>query len=518
MLKKLLIAMLICFCSITTLFAAGQQEAESKDDAVKLVVYGNGGFMRARLRSISTTDEMKSAMHDWILENTGYSVEVLAPGTSSDQDTQKINLLLASGSQLDGFWGDWPDYYAQGAIQPLTEHFKTVGPNILPAWPKSSVDALTHEGEIWGIPRVTPMMSSPTFFRTDWLEELGMDMPETIDDMTAYFKAVKEAKPAGDRTVPLLLNTSGIHGAVPMYDGLLGAFTEYGYSNWMDKDGMLKPYILQPGVKDYVVQLNEWFEDGYIYPEFASLDQNKIRDLISSAVVGATISTSTDTTATDAEQRKINPECNFALNPAGIKGPMGLAETATPSGYQAQLVPASSKHPEGIVAIQDFLYQDPANFLMSLYGPGNWEWDESKGGRDAVAFTGEYKDYAGDFGWSVSLAAWVGIGLINDREDQNYKQHHYFGISGLGRTPPDVTNTDRGKLPQDAYVLYDQSVLEEEVPGLADLQRMMDEEVFKFIIGSRPISEWDSFMNELYSAGMDDWIKAHTKMYLEQRG
>ena len=518
MIKKLIIALLLVSLTISSGFASGQDDKSSDEEVKKLVVYGNGGFMRARLRSISTTDEMKQKMHDWILENTGYSVEVIAPGTTSEQDVQKINLLLASGSQLDGFWGDWPDYYAQGAIQPLTEHFDTVGANILPAWPKSSVDALTHDGEIWGIPRVTPMMSSPAFFRTDWLADLGMDMPETIDDMTAYFAAVQAAKPAGDRTIPLLLNPKGVHGAVPMLDGLLGAFTEYGYSNWLDKDGMLKPYILQPGVADFVTQLNEWFEAGYIYPEFASLDQNKIRDLISSAVVGATISTSTDTTATDAEQRKIDPDCDFDLNPAGIRGPKGLAETATPSGYQAQLVPASSKYPEGIVVVQNFLYDNAANFLTSLYGPGNWEWDESKGGEAAVAFTGEYKDYAGDYGWSVSLPAWVGIGKINDREDQNYKQHHYFGISGIGRTPPDVTNTDRGKLPVDAYVLYDQAVLEEEVPGLADLQRMMDEEVFKFIMGSRDISEWDSFVKELYSAGMDDWIESHKKMYKDQRG
>lgn len=45
---------------------------------------------------------------------------------------------------------------------------------------------------------------------------------------------------------------------------------------------------------------------------------------------------------------------------------------------------------------------------------------------------------------------------------------------------------------------------------------MLEEETINFIMGTRPIEEYDQFVQELYDAGMQDWIDAYTEMYFEQ--
>ena len=40
------------------------------------------------------------------------------------------------------------------------------------------------------------------YIRQDWLDELGMDMPKTKEELGEYLYAVKEAKLGGDNTIP----------------------------------------------------------------------------------------------------------------------------------------------------------------------------------------------------------------------------------------------------------------------------------------------------------------------------
>mgnify|MGYP000540139045 CR=1 FL=1 len=65
-------------------------------------------------------------------------------------------------------------------------------------------------------------------------------------------------------------------------------------------------------------------------------------------------------------------------------------------------------------------------------------------------------------------------------------------------------------------MLNDPAVIKARVPGASDISRMLEEETINFIMGTRPIDEYDQFVQELYDAGMQDWIDAYTEMYFEQ--
>lgn len=57
--------------------------------------------------------------------------------------------------------------------------------------------------EQWYIPaRRISRANAGNFIRQDWLDALGMEKPTTVDELTAYLRAAKEAGLGGDSTVP----------------------------------------------------------------------------------------------------------------------------------------------------------------------------------------------------------------------------------------------------------------------------------------------------------------------------
>ena len=51
------------------------------------------------------------------------------------------------------------------------------------------------------------------------------------------------------------------------------------------------------------------------------------------------------------------------------------------------------------------------------------------------------------------------------------------------------------------------------MPQLSDIQRAQDEELLKFVIGTRSLDEWDAFIESLYKIGMDRVEDAFTAQY-----
>lgn len=81
------------------------------------------------------------------------------------------------------------------------------------------------------------------FFRADWLDALGMEIPSTMDEVNEYLYAVKEMDPYGNGlTVPL-----GCRTIAELAYCFLGGYVDSGNGLWMDEDGTIKPVYLHEG-------------------------------------------------------------------------------------------------------------------------------------------------------------------------------------------------------------------------------------------------------------------------------
>ena len=365
----LLLIMLLVFTITPFIFAASTPT---------IVVYNNSGSIPGSAKS---DPAQINEIRQWIREKTGVDVIVIAPPPG--QEETKLNLMLASGEQVDAFWGNWTKYSGKGIIMPIT---KLIGqaPVVKKAWPKESWQSLTDsDGKIWGVPRLTPFLGNPLWVRTDWLDKVGLKMPTNVAELEVVLKAFKEKQPGGDGTIPLLAEVRGKHDSRGLCNALVGAFTPYGYTNWYDKkDGKLKIAQLQPGYKDFLAKMNDWYQKGYIYPEFASLDRPRIRELVRLNRVGTAATWYSNITNTTMWQlAQTVPGAKYEFPVGGLVGPMGKAETGKGATNEGMLISARCKNPAALMKVMNFLYSSPENHMKAWFGPeGNtWQWtDKSK--------------------------------------------------------------------------------------------------------------------------------------------
>lgn len=148
----------------------------------------------------------------------------------------------------------------------------------------------TFDGKLMGIPSsYNPYQYQYLYVRTDWLKELNLPEPKTMDDIMAIAEAFKTKNPGGTKTPyglavsknPFSMDT-GVTGLRAFLNGY------HAYENiWIeDGNGGLVNSDIQPEVKQALAALQDMFKKGLIDPEFAVKDTEKAAELLYDNSVG----------------------------------------------------------------------------------------------------------------------------------------------------------------------------------------------------------------------------------------
>ena len=124
-----------------------------------------------------------------------------------------------------------------------------------------------YDGKNWGLPNINHahMASRGPVYRQDWLDAVGMEVPTSIEglhDVLAAFKKANLGKGA----------TYGYTMASSHYQYYFGEiFGAYGILpfDWQDVNGEIVYGGLRPEVETVLGILQQWFNEGLIYPAYA---------------------------------------------------------------------------------------------------------------------------------------------------------------------------------------------------------------------------------------------------------
>lgn len=413
-----------------------------------------------------------------------------------DAGQERLNLTLGSrGEKLDIFQGNWDEY--RQAAQPLNDLLEEHGQAILETYDEQSWAGVTDsDGIIWGIPRLGIMgHTHGVFLRTDWLEELGLEMPTTLEEFETTIQAFLDRDPESS----ILTNS-----LADLRMATVGGFTEHGYSRWFDEEAnQIKPAELQPGFRDWVAKMNEWYENGWFLQEtFSNPTADRDFEYFRTGRIGAFLGWYSRITI--FAERIPEVAYDAAWN---ITGPEGLMKTNNVSLNSAVMITAKSEDPAAAMRFINWQYESKENSATAFYGVQgvDWEWEDDY---YITLLTADQPEiYAGEFVASAGLVTetWFAPSDPELRRHREWIRDYTFAY-------------DTGKMPVDSDIAYDVSAIRDRVMGLADLDRLIEEETIKFITGTRSLDEWDSFLDQLNSAGMQDWIAAYTEQYLQKRG
>lgn len=224
-------------------------------------------------------------------KRTGVDLEFVHP--PQGQAGEKFSIMIVSGDLPDIVEYSWNTYpggvdkaVSDGCVLKLNDMIEKNSPafyRYLQENPELDKAAKTDAGFYTGYPGImgdpSLAVSAGLYLRKDWLNDLSLAVPETIDERETVLKAFRDQKGAKS-PLSILFSDFGFHTFV-------GA---YGVGNGIYVDqGVVKYGPLEPGYKEFVTKMNQWYTAGLLDRNIPSLDLAAVTANILNGVCGAAV-------------------------------------------------------------------------------------------------------------------------------------------------------------------------------------------------------------------------------------
>lgn len=154
------------------------------------------------------------------------------------------------------------------------------------------------------------------------------------------------------------------------------------------------------------------------------------------------------------------------------------------------------------------------NYTTEAYGPEGEYWkynpdvENAEENKNIIPIEGG-PTYARDFLVSLGLPLEV---QTSEYDEEGYQLMHNFWLQ------EHLDDFDATLDPGiEGDINWDTDALAENIPMLNDLNTYKDEELIKFVNGTRSFDTWDQFLEECDGIGLQDYINEYTRQYQEQK-
>ena len=457
-------------------------------------------------------------------KQTGVHVETTEVNffTASEQ----YNVIIASGDYPDMF-KNLGSYYATGLagaqadeiIIDMTDDLAEYAPNY---------DFLIHSNDAQTPYFLTDGMAlqfmgtydsfinnQGLVVRKDWLEDLGMDVPETYDELHDVLVAFKNEK--GASTPMYMTNNCNITTLTEGYN--VASFAASGNAGgaggaaaglpYYVEDGTVKCSLIEDGFRDYLKMLNSWLNEGLMDSDFISIEY----DPFSSYLDGQITSDQMGVWPTSGEGvDKYTVPVTCMASPVQSKGDMQhLTEMTLAPADDITCISISTGCEDHELAMQwlDYWFSEDGILLFNfglegvdfeLDGDGTPLFTDAVVNNDFDLPVSQYMRARCAFGTMPSLmlryrSAYLNADLVNEAWEV-----WTSNLDGTMAISSNVTMTT-----EDA---------EEEGRIASDLLTYANQKVAQFAIGDSDIdAEWDSFVEELKSMNIERCIELEQAAY-----
>jgi len=212
------------------------------------------------------------------------------------------NLLMALDS--DGFWA-LDDY-----LQDYPDLYEFVGEQV---WENSKI-----HGKIYGIPRLRILPRNGAIIRQDWLDNLGLEAPETFDELYEVAKAFTENDPDGngqkDTTgIVTAYQTTGNRG----WNGIQTLATAYGAPNtWAYENGTMIPDFSTEEYLTALKYIKKLYDDGYLNKDFAEINAQNRYEYFDKGTYGIVFGVIDDVIGRNQNLPQVVADARLAILPA----------------------------------------------------------------------------------------------------------------------------------------------------------------------------------------------------------
>ncbi len=242
----------------------------------------------------------------YIWEKTGIRVEPVLISTQTNEVTQQLATKRAGGEQIDmiAYFDLVQAWMQSNLVIPLNDMFKEYGDQIK-GWNPYADDCVIPDSgwrgakkldEYWGVPGRGSTDAAGTryfYIRQDWLDNLGLQMPKSTEELGQILKAFTENDPDGNGKK----DTWGMahRGSSTINELLLSmgvdSWREYIVNDKGEIDNNGKKLVaaaMHPFARAQFAQIRDWCQNGYIN-EDGITDNNAYEKLIVNGKIGVVL-------------------------------------------------------------------------------------------------------------------------------------------------------------------------------------------------------------------------------------
>lgn len=510
--------------------SAGRQENEAAQGMVKLkgLLYKS-----AQTDSVDTMQWLKDAQ-------TAAGVEIEWEEISSDWDSIK-STLLASGDIPDIMMGtdaflnsDFLTF--QGLFEDMAPLIEKCAPNIQKMFeehPELKELAVMEGGQIYGIPkyqRFWPVSWYSQYINKAWLDRLGLEVPETWDELYIVLKAFKEqdANGNGDTQDEIPMNfVINVPGSCEPYQ-LLSSFgfsfdlfkSTYGF---YVEDGVVKNFLNSEEYRKFCEFYHKLYREGLIYSSAFTNDDASftaaarqqaeegfasvgylyawtVADIVGSGLADQYVSIPPLKVA--ADQEKV-PVWTYEFDQLNIKP-------------NTVVMSAACTEKEAAMRFIDQLY-DPEISLQILYGDMDKNIRRNEDGSYTVLTPGEAGDTegydAGAWKWKTTLAD-MGPGCISDSMVVELPEDGKVVAEDRKPIEEALAQMDLEKNAlHDLFLKFTDEQTNQLALIKSNIESLCQPQFAEWTVNGGIDAEWDHYCESFKATGVEDAITLYQKVY-----
>lgn len=444
-------------------------------------------------------------------KRTGVKIEYIH--AAAGQDAERLSLMIASNDLPDIISKNWLQYKG-GPAQALNEgviidlgEYREYAPNyfkILDENKEFNRAASTDEGAYYGFVTIQDSAKLLTVngpaIRQDWLDELGISVPETIDEWTEMLRAFKTKKSA---TAPFSFNYGNISVVFGMFEARFDP---------MVKGDKVVYGPAQPEFKRALTTLNEWFKEGLLDKNIVSVDASVIDSQILNGQTGATVCSGGGGIGTYQKSgTELNPSFSLCAMPFPTyeKGGVNTSvKVMKKIEGDAVSVTTACKTPKIATKVLDYLYSDEGNILANFGTEGKtFNYVDGK-----PVYTDLITNNPDGLAMAQALGKYVtvGAGGAGYCVREEYIEQYY----GLPQQQLVFTNWAKTVEPSLKETVPAIKITADESEEYSDIMnevsKYRNQMIVKFITGVEPLDKFDEYVETMNKYGLERAMELQT--------
>ena len=450
-------------------------------------------------------------------ERTGIEVDYQHPPAGQAQE--QFGLLLADGNFPDIIEYNWLKSYSggpqkaieDGVILRLNDIMDQYCPNLkayLEENPEIDKMVRTDEGDYYAFPMIRPNEAETVqigpMMRGDWLEELNLEVPTTVEEWRTVLTAFKEEKGA---IAPLSYNYSD--GNIRKVNPVAMAYVP-SVDFYLAEDGTVHYGSIEEGYKNYLETFAQWYAEGLVDVDLVSLKADQVTAKMTSGQAGASVGRVEGQLGSWYTAGRKNEE-GFTL--IGVPWPT-VEEGAHPqggycenlySGISSAAISTSCKDVERAARLLDWAFSEEGNLYVNFGQEGiTYEMVDGE-----PQFTDEILNNPN--GWTKKTAQGaytLGLGgpVVKDPRvgeqtmdipEQREARYEIWSDSDMRNylLPPITPNSEESR---------------EFSTIMNEIETYRDEMTIKYIMGQESLDTFDEYVANIQTLGIDRAIEIQT--------